>query len=89
MAVTERAASLVAVGLSIIALLVDSVAAATLTGKADVVDGDTIKVGAASRFGSTGSTLPKVGRPVSEMARLRLRQRSHQAARKSHRRTES
>ena len=44
MAVTERAASLVAVGLSIIALLVDSVAAATLTGKADIVDGDTIKV---------------------------------------------
>ena len=44
MAVTERAASMVAVGLSIIALLVDSVAAATLTGKADIVDGDTIKV---------------------------------------------
>ena len=45
MAVTERAASMVAVALSIIALLVDSVAAATLTGKADIVDGDTIKVG--------------------------------------------
>ena len=44
MAVTERAASMVAVGLSIIALLVDSVAAATLTGRADIVDGDTIKV---------------------------------------------
>jgi hypothetical protein len=45
MAVTERAARVVAVALSIIGRLVDSIAAATLTGKADIVDGDTIKVG--------------------------------------------
>ena len=77
-----RRAMLVAVATSLVFLQINAVPAATLSGKAEIVDGDTIKV-AVFLFASMGSTPLRGDRPASEMQKPTL------AAKKQPRRSQS